>query len=207
MVQSLLKKTFYSTRCLPDLLSQLHVALATLQLPREEDGSRDNLDMSHDKLLSTPPSVLGLLPQLPVLHLSLLIAAARLESIYDLTNVSFTLAHSHYRELLARFKLQRSASAALVSGGGFAGAGLRSWSTDTARGAWEDLALWQIIMPTSGVGGNSGSKLLDDGLAGEAATSKLFRLDVTLDELAWSMKQKLGTAGVGDVLRKWCQEI
>lgn len=80
------------------------------------------------------PSLFALLPQLPTLHLALLVAGTRLETIHNLTTVNFALVYSHYSELLARSKLQRSASSTLASGGAFTGAGLRLWSKDTARG-------------------------------------------------------------------------
>lgn len=155
------------------------------------------------------PSLFALLPQLPTLHLALLVAGTRLETIHNLTTVNFALVYSHYSELLARSKLQRSASSTLASGGAFTGAGLRLWSKDTARGAWEDLAAWEAVVPVAGLGGNSTSvgKLGDEGLGSDAGGNRMFRLDVTLDEVAWAIKQKMGTVGAGNVLTRWCKEV
>jgi hypothetical protein len=187
----------------------LYIPIATLDLT-EEGQDRGSDDMKTNFVSpSTQPSLLALLPQLPTLHLGLLIAGTRLETIHNLTTVNFTLVYSHYSELLARSKLQRSAYSALASGGAFTGAGLRSWSKETVRGAWEDLAAWEAIVPAAGLGGNSTSvgKLGDEGLGSDGAGNRMFRLDITLDEVAWAVKQKLGTAGAGDMLTKWCKEV
>ena len=204
-IQSLIRKVFYSTRSVPDVLAGLHIPLASFQLPNSGGKPADHHGEKESQHVAAAPSLIKFLPQLPTLHLALLVAASRLETIYNLTTVSFTLAHSHYRELLARSKLQRSAHASLASGGAFTGAGLRSWSVDTARGAWEELALWELITPVAG--GNPGGKLVDEGFGGEAAASRLFRLDVTLDEVAWAVKEKMGVIGPGEVLSKWCKEV
>lgn len=187
----------------------MYIPIATLDVGG--DGHDENSISTNLKLISplTQPSLLALLPQLPTLHLTLLVAGTRLETIHNLTTVNFALAYSHYSELLARSKLQRSAYSTLVSGGAFTGAGLRLWSKDTARGAWEDLAAWEAIVPVGGMGGNSTSvgKLGDEGLGSDGASSRMFRLDITIDEVAWAIKQKLGTTGVGDMLTRWCKEV
>lgn len=150
------------------------------------------------------PSLLTLLPQLPTLHLSLLIAAARLETIHNFTAANFALVHTHYVELLTRSKLQNSSLSALTKGGALTGAGLRQWTKETARGAWEELAQWEVIVPVSG-GGAGG--LNDEGLGGDGIGTRMFRVDVTIDEIAWAVKGEMGRGGAGEVLAKWCREI
>lgn len=205
-IQTLVKKIFYSTKSIPDLLGALYVPIATLDLPEDGDSEGKGAQLVTS---STQPSILALLPQLPTLHLALLVAGTRLETIHNLTTVNFALVYSHYIDLLARSRLQRSAYSSLPGGSAFTGAGLRSWSKDTARGAWEDLAEWEVIVPVAGLGGNSTSvgKLGDEGLGSAGAGSRIFRIDITLDEVAWAVKQKLGTAGAGDMLTRWCKEV
>lgn len=157
---------------------------------------------------SSPPSVLTLLPQLPTVHLTLLICAARLETIHDLSTLNFALVHAHYTELLARSKMQRSALSSLTRGGAVTGSALRSWSKDTVRAAWEELVQWELLVPVSGLGGgNIGGKLGDEGLGGDGVATRMFRVDVTLDEVAWAVKAKSGHVGTGEVLEKWCKEM
>src|ERR1700744_5672951 len=118
---------------------------------------------------TTPASLLSLLPHLPVLHLSLLTSATRLETIYDITIMNFTLVNKQYNELLARSKLQRSSLSSFSMGGSLTGAGLRSWGKETARRAWEELAQWGFVVPASGMGGNS--RLGDEGLGGDGVVT------------------------------------
>lgn len=195
------------------MLKALCIPVATLHL---NDNGED--DDNGDARKSTPeknststdqPSLLALISEIPTLHLALLVAGTRLETIHNLTTINFTLVHSHYNELLARSKLQRSAYSSLVTGGAFTGAGLRAWTKDTARGAWEDLASWEVIVPVSGLGGYNvaAGKLGDEGLGGEGPVTRTFRLGVTLDEVAWAVKERLGTVGAGEVLTKWCKEV
>ena len=208
-MQPLVKKTFYSTKSIADVLAALYIPIAMLHLPNEAENlvlKTRRIDFASH---AAQPSLLALLPQIPILHLALLVAGTRLETIHNLTAVNFTLVHSHYSELLARSKLQRSAYSSLATGGAFTGAGLRSWSKETARGAWEDLASWEIVVPMSGLGSNNVAvgKVGDEGLGGEGLGVRMFRLDVTLDEVAWAVKEKLGTVGAGEVLTKWCKEV
>ena len=186
----------------------LYVPIATLSLPVDE--SQDNGGVSDPPpsiVAPTPslPSLLSLMPHLPLLHLSLLISATRLETIYDVTSMNFALVHKQYTELLTRSKLQRSSLSAFSNGGSLTGAGLRSWSKDTARGAWEELAQWEFVVPASGSGGVN--RPGDEGLGGDGLVTKMVRVDVTLDEVAWAVKEKLGGAGAGETLIKWCKEI
>jgi origin recognition complex subunit 4 len=205
-VQSLLKKIFYSTKSVPDVLAALYIPIATLHVPADPKSSEAAPQQRHSSIYTSQPSLLGLLKHLPTLHLSLLVAATRLETIHNLTTVNFALVYTHYTELLARSKLQRSS--ALLTGGALTGTGMRSWSKETARGVWEDLASWELIVPVSGLAGNSvGGRAGEEGIGGESAGTRMYRLDVTLDEVAWAVKEKLGNVGAGDVLGKWCREV
>ncbi|KAJ9606953.1 origin recognition complex subunit 4 [Cladophialophora chaetospira] len=204
--QAAMKKIFHSTKSLPELLAALYIPIATLSLPVENNKNvsraKSPLPSIVDTVSISTPSLLTDLPHLPILHLSLLISATRLETIYDITMMNFTLVYKHYTELLTRSKLQRSSLSSLGKGGAVTGAGLRSWSKETARGAWEELAQWDLIVPASGGSGRTG----DEGLGGDGIVTKMFRVDVTLEDVAWAVKEKLGSAGAGDALMKWCKE-
>ncbi|KAH0831616.1 hypothetical protein AYO21_01814 [Fonsecaea monophora] len=210
--QTVMKRIFYATKSIPDMLAALYIPIATLSVPAADDLGVTELSKSRTPMVasttSSPPSLLDLLPQLPILHLSLLVSGARLETIYDVTMANFTLIHKQYTELLARSKLQRSSSFSFTKAGAITGTGLRSWSRDTARAAWEDLAQWQYIVPHSGVGPASGAgRHGDEGLGGDGISSKMFRLDVTLDELSCAIKKKFGATSAGETLMKWCKEV
>ncbi|KIY00562.1 uncharacterized protein Z520_03225 [Fonsecaea multimorphosa CBS 102226] len=207
--QAVMKKIFYGTKSIPDMLAALYIPIATLSLPADDEVGDSDVSKSHTPIVTdttiSPPSLLDLLPHLPVLHLSLLVSAARLETIYDVTKANFTLVHKQYTELLTRSKLQRSSSFSFSKAGAITGTGLRSWSKDNARAAWEDLAQWQFILPHSGAGGVG--RLGDEGVGGDGITSKMFRVDVTLDEIAWAIKKKFDAASAGETLMKWCKEV
>ncbi|KIW91850.1 uncharacterized protein Z519_07820 [Cladophialophora bantiana CBS 173.52] len=213
--QALMKKIFYSTKSIPELLAALYIPIASLSIPAEKETGVDDRAQSHDSppniadATISPPSLLNLLSHLPILHLSLLVSAARLETIYDATPTNFTLVHKQYTELLTRSKLQRSSSFSFTKAGGpLTGTGLTSWSKDTARAAWEDLAQWQLIVPHSGMVNAVGAgRLGDERLGGDGIRTKMFRVDVTLDEIAWAIKKKFGAASAGETLTKWCKEV
>lgn len=218
-MQVVAAKIFYSTKSIADLLTALYIPIATMALPaddefniHDEKGGQSALAVTMDEAMTNSPSLLGLLPHLPTLHLSLLICAARLETVYDMTVMNFALVHKQYTELLTRSKLQQTSSSlsSLTKGGGsLTGAGLRAWNKNTARSAWEDLTQWGLIVPVSGsTGAIAGrGRTGDEGLSGDGIVTKMFRVDVTLDEVAWAIRQKLGTAGPGETLTKWCKEI
>lgn len=199
----MMKKIFHSTKSMPDLLAALYIPIATLSLPPDDGKNVNEAKSPFPNTIHTSPSLLTVLPHLPILHLSLLISATRLETIYDITTVNFTLVHKQYTELLTRAKLQRSSLSSFSKNGSVTGAGLRSWSKETARGAWEELAQWEIILPASG----GSARLGDEGLGGDGIITKMFNLDVTLEEVAWAVQRKLGSAGAGDTLMKWCKEV
>ena len=214
-IQDLLKKTFYSTKSIPDALAAFYIPIATLSVPDESDDRATANDNGTPEglvrmatMFNSSPSLLTVLPQLPTLHLSLLIAAARLETIYNFEAANFALVYSHYVELLKRSRLQRSSLSARSQGAALTGAGFRQWSKSTATGAWEDLAQWEMIVPVSrsGVAGG-GSKFGEDTFGGDGIGVRMFRVDVALDEIAWAVRERLGAVGAGEVLTKWCNEV
>jgi hypothetical protein len=207
-IEGKLKRVFHGSKSLSDLLAALYTAVATLSLPTDRPGdSPVTVKMLPGIIdVTAPPvSLLGLLPHLPTLHLSLLISATRLETVYDVALVNFEIVHRHYLDLITRSKLQRSSLSSFSKRGSVSGAGLRTWGKETARGAWEELAQWEVIVPTSSTGGSG--RLTDEGLGGDGVLMKMFRVDVTLDEIAWAVTEKLGGDGAGETLMKWCKEI
>ncbi|KIV84790.1 hypothetical protein PV11_00548 [Exophiala sideris] len=218
-IQDLLKKTFYSTKSIPDVLAALYIPIATLSVPHESDTlttANDNDSQEHAiegvvkmaTMSNSSPSLLTVLPQLPTLHLSLLIAAARLETIHNFEAANFALVYSHYVELLKRSRLQRSSLSARSHGAALTGAGFRQWSKSTATGAWEDLAQWEMIVPVSRAAvAGGGSKFSEHTLGGDSVGVRMFRVDVALDEIAWAVRERLGGVGAGEVLSKWCNEV
>lgn len=203
--QDLIQRVYQTTRSLPELFAALYIPIATLQLSTEVASNTLQLCST----VSDLPANLSLLCDLPTLHLSLLIAATRLDTIHNLATVNFNLVYAHYAELISRSKLQITASGAVA-----VGASLRQWSRDSARSAWEDLGSYDLMVPATGSGVGSGSGNRDgaanmgDSIGGEGASVRMWRADVTLEEVAWAVKQKWReSGGARDVLAKWCREI
>ena len=193
----MIKRVYNTSKSLPDLFANLYVPIATIQLLPTPDSSEQKI-AENMTIAPTRPSMLSVLLTVSTVHLSLLIAAARLEAIHNLITTNFNLVYNHYTELITRSKLQQTASGAFA-----VGAGLRQWSRETAERAWEDLSGWHLVVPaTIGVSGKDGS---GDTIGGEGASVRMCRVDVTLDELNWSLKEKRG--GMVNVLEKWCREV
>lgn len=74
---------------------------------------------------------------------------------------------------------------------------LRAWSKETCRGAWEDLGRWGVVTPV--VGGRD-----DDGGDGDGRETRMWRCEVTLEDLRWGV---LEGGGEGGVLERWCREV
>ncbi len=68
------------------------------------------------------------------------------------------------------------------------------WGREVAKGAWEELGEWEILVP-SWLG-----KRGDEGVE-----TRMWRVDVSLEEVGASL-ESVGK-GVGDVLGKWCKEV
>jgi hypothetical protein len=78
------------------------------------------------------------------------------------------------------------------------------------RQTWEDLAQWGLLLPVTGRGGNAGDV---EGLGGkEEVGVRMVRIDVSLDEVAWGVREKFGVGeegggkGVAQLLGRWCKE-
>jgi origin recognition complex subunit 4 len=134
--------------------------------------------------------VLQLLPSIPPLHLCLLISAVRLDAIHNVSVVNFNLVYHHYVELASRSRLQSSASGALAQGGV-----TKIWGKEVAKAAWEALGDWEILMPTA----------LGKGKGDDAPETKMWRVDVTLEEVA-ACVSGVGQ-GVSEVATRWCKEV
>ena len=172
-----LRRIFYTTKSIPEFHASMFMPVATLTT----DASTTTSDiLAHvTKTLSTsslapPDSNLTLLHSLSTLHLALLICAARITNIHATDVVPFAQAYEEYKVLASKQKLQASASGALAQG-----AGSRVWSKDVAKGAWEDLIAFGLV--------------IEDGTRG-------VRVDVGLEEIGMS-GMELGSWG------RWCREI
>lgn len=132
-----------------------------------------------------PDTVLNMLPHLPTLHISLLISAARLDAIHNVTAVTFALVYSHYVDLVSRARLQASAAGSIAQA-------TKLWNHEIAAAAWEELAAWEIILPAAG-----------KGIGQEH--SKMWRCDVVLEEIIEAVGGV--DAGMSDVMIRWCKEI
>lgn len=69
------------------------------------------------------------------------------------------------------------------------------WGKEIAKGAWEELGDWEVLVPAA----------LGKGNSDDAAETKMWRIDFTLEEIAACVGDV--KAGVSDVLAKWCKEV
>jgi origin recognition complex subunit 4 len=69
------------------------------------------------------------------------------------------------------------------------------WGKEIAKGAWEELGDWEILVPAA----------LGKGKGDDAPETKMWRVDVTLEEVAACVGD-VGQ-GVTEVLAKWCKEV
>ena len=187
-IQSLLHRTFHTTKSIPAALSALHLPIATLT---SLSSPPDTTLMS---TLTPPDSPIDLVPSLPHLHLCLLISAARLDAIYNATSTNFAFAYAHYVDIASRARLQASAAGAQAQGGV-----TKIWSREVGVGAWEELARWELLV--AGTAGKRGE---------ESAEVRMWRVDVSLEEIGavLGMEGSGGGGGVGrEVLLKWCKEV
>ncbi|TAQ90242.1 hypothetical protein B7494_g1416 [Chlorociboria aeruginascens] len=94
--------------------------------------------------LSAPDSKLHILQGLSDLELALLIAAARLDIILDTDTCNFAMAYDEYSTLTSRHKIQTSSTGVTALGGS-----AKIWGGDVALGAWERLAEYELLVPTT----------------------------------------------------------
>lgn len=175
--EALLRRIYYTTKSVPDVLAPLMLAIATM--PTAQGTTTTSL-LSHlsssPGTLQPPDSKLSLLPSLSTLQLALLICSARLTNIFTTEIISFALAYEEYRTLASKAKLQASASGALAQG-----AGTRVWGKEIAKAAWQELVEVGLV--------------IEDGRAGGTG-----RVDVGLEEIGMCGVE-LGMWG------RWCREI
>lgn len=200
-IQTLIQQIYHTTKSLPDILIALYTPIATLVIPQPAPSAKSK-SKQHSTIpvlpppsSTTPPSLLTLVPNLPTLHLCLLMAAARLETIYSLPQINFTATHAHLTSLIQSTKLRLSSTHTGVAG---AAAALRSWNKETCVSAWEDLVKWGVVAPVVKGKGDEG---------GEGAETRMVRVEVALEEVGWAVKGKWEGKGVGEVIGRWCKEI
>jgi origin recognition complex subunit 4 len=184
-VQALLRQIFFTAKSIPAAFSSLYIPVASIT-----SIDPPSQETSPFAPLTQPDSVLPLLPSLPPLHLYLLISAARLDAIHNVSVVNFNLVYHHYVELASRSRLQSSASGALAQGGV-----TKIWGKEIAKAAWEELGDWEILMPAA----------LGKGKGDDAPKTKMWRVDVTLEEVA-ACVSGVGQ-GVSEVATRWCKEV
>jgi origin recognition complex subunit 4 len=182
-VQELLKQCFYTTKSIPSLFSSLYMDVATIRTL-----DQTSLPAAVPPSILPPDSILDVLPQLPNLHISLLISAARLDAIHNAAVITFALVYSHYVELVSRARLQASAAGSIAQG-------MKLWNQGVAAAAWEDLAEWELILPAAAKAGGGGGQ----------AHAKLWRCDVVLEEIVEAVGG--ADAGMSEVMIKWCKEV
>ena len=172
-----LRRIYYTTKSVSEFHASMLMPISTLPV---------DTTMTSDDLLehmvnsigaasrNATDSKLSLLSSLSTLQLAILICAARLTAIHNSDTVPFAQAYEEYKVLASRAKLQASASGALAQG-----AGSTIWGKDVAKGAWEQLIEFDLVMEDGSRGG---------------------RVDVGLEEIGMSGVE-LGSWG------RWCREI
>jgi len=175
--KSYLHRLYYTSKSIPEFHTAM---LAPISMIATDSATMSTALLDHIALTLTavslhhPDSKIDLLPSLSALQLAVLICAARLTNIHSCDTVPFVQAYEEYKVLASKSKLQATASGSLAQG-----AGSRIWSKDIAKGAWEDLIQFGLIM--------------DDGSRGG-------RVDVGLEEI--------GMSGVDlGSWARWCKEV
>jgi origin recognition complex subunit 4 len=179
-VVALLRRTYYTTKSVNDLLGALLIPLSTLPSSAATAAAiQEHIITALGPKLMSPDSKLILLSTLSTLQLALLICAARQTAIHSTETVSFNLAYEEYKLLASKAKIQAAASGAMGAGG-------RLWTKDIAKDAWMDLIYVGLMM--------------EDGYSGRTGGGAAGRADVSLEEIARSGVD-LGSWG------RWCKEI
>ncbi|KAI9756778.1 MAG: hypothetical protein M4579_003695 [Chaenotheca gracillima] len=191
----LIKSIYYRNKSVKDFFAACLVPIAGLIF----DYSEFNGANVAQNLLLSPESKLIILDGLSELELSLLIAAARLDIIFDTDTCNFNMAYEEYTALASRVKVQSSASGAAA-----VGAGAKIWGPEVSLGAWEKLADYGLIVSAiggattaggaTGYGGGSGSKDVD-------RMGRMYRVDVGLEEIVPSVPS------INTAMAKWCRSI
>ena len=179
-VVALLRRIYYTTKSINDLLAALFIPLSTLpESAATATAIQEHITAALGPRLMSPDSKLILLSTLSTLQLALLICAARQTAIHSTETVSFNLAYEEYKLLASKAKIQAAASGAMGAGG-------RLWTKEIAKDAWMDLIDVGLMM--------------EDGYSGRIGGGAAGRADVSLEEIARSGVD-LGSWG------RWCKEI
>ena len=177
---AMLRRIYYTTKSVNDLLAALPIPLSTLpESAATATDIQEHIIAALGPKLMSPDSKLILLSTLSTLQLALLICAARQTAIHSTETVSFNLAYEEYKLLASKAKIQAAASGAMGAGG-------RLWTKDIAKDAWMDLIDVGLMM--------------EDGYSGRTGGGAAGRADVSLEEIARSGVD-LGSWG------RWCKEI
>ena len=127
-----------------------------------------------------PESKLIILPYLPTVALSLLIAAARLDIVLDTDTVNFNMVYDEYSSLAGKARIASAAGGAVT-----AGASTKVWSRNVAIKEWDRLVAYGLLLP----------------LQGTVAPFGMYRVDIALEEIVPSVP------GLDRTLEKWCRQI
>lgn len=181
-VTHLLHRIYAHTKSVPDFMSICLIPIISMT-PQNIPSAQD---LTSNTLLP-PDSKLHILPGLSEIELALLIAAARLDIIFDTDTCNFNLAYDEYLNLASRAKMLSSASGAMATGGG-----ARVWGREVAMGAWERLEALELLVPALGAGG--AGAMADVGRSG-----KLWKVDVGLEEIGASRLE------MSAAMMRWCK--
>ncbi|RYF48069.1 MAG: hypothetical protein EOO38_10895, partial [Cytophagaceae bacterium] len=115
---AMLRRIYYTTKSVNDLLTALHIPLSTLpESAATATDIQEHIIAALGPKLMSPDSKLILLSTLSTLQLALLICAARQTAIHSTETVSFNLAYEEYKLLASKAKIQAAASGAMGAGG------------------------------------------------------------------------------------------
>ena len=184
-LSTLLNSIYTTQKSIPAFLSSALLPISSLS-PSNPLPIPTSFSVPHTStipILSPPDSPhLALLPSLSTLQLSLLIAAARLETIYETPIPGFEAVYDEYVSLASKAKVKSGV------GGLVGGAGGRVWGKQVAKGAWEGLVKLGMVGEREGRGGRG-------------------MCEVGLGEIGnWVEGEGRGVVG-GAGLGRWCREI
>jgi origin recognition complex subunit 4 len=194
-------------KSIPAALSTFHVPIGLLSDPQLNLSAFDlaaaTLSVPQIYQSQSPDSRLVLLSGLPILCLSLLIAACRLDIIHSTPLVNFNMAYAEYISLASKARISIAAAGQLAVG---ASGGAKVYGRDVARKEWERLVRYEMLIP-----GNTMSATVSSGaavVAGMGTTAgsgnwamQMYRCDVALEEIVPSVP------GISKMMERWCKHI
>lgn len=135
-----------------------------------------------EQLVRAPDNKLTILPQLPLLALSLLVCAARLELVLYSDLINFNMAYDEYTSLMSKAKSISLATNGSATRG-------RPWSFEKCLAMWNHLVELELLTPAGAL--SSVRKLVD--------RTEMCKVDVTLEEI------RDITTGLDGQLKDWCK--